>query len=178
MMGWSQEVLFNKRRFSELVWEGIGWQEFYSGKKVKWIGWLGRELGFVSVRSATQMACISASCSNLQMLWSFSFVADIAVGTAAFLWYFLLKKGTWTFHAKQWPTPPSTQGVHQIIPQLSPDQSSYATDPFYSNLSRIWARFVTKGDLYMPCKTMASPHWLLFKTDILVELLIYLLHFK
>jgi hypothetical protein len=32
MVGLSQEVLFNKRRFSEIIWEGIGWQEFYSGK--------------------------------------------------------------------------------------------------------------------------------------------------
>jgi hypothetical protein len=31
----SQEVLFKKRKFSEIIWESIGWQEFYSGKKVK-----------------------------------------------------------------------------------------------------------------------------------------------
>jgi len=45
MMGWSQEVLFKKRRFLDIIWEGIGWQE-YSEKKVKWMGgWLGREDG-------------------------------------------------------------------------------------------------------------------------------------
>jgi len=31
-MGLSQEVLFKKRRFSEIIWEDIGWQEFYSEK--------------------------------------------------------------------------------------------------------------------------------------------------
>ena len=42
-----------------------------------------------------------------------------------------------------------------IILHLSPDQSSYATHTFYSNLSRILVWFVTKGDSYMPCKAMA-----------------------
>ena len=49
--------------------------------------------------------------------------------------------------------------LHQIIPQISSDQSSYTTHPFYSNLSTIWVAFVTKGDLYMPYKAMASFHW-------------------
>ena len=51
------------------------------------------------------------------------------------------------------------------IPHFSPDQSSYATHTFYSNLSKISAWFVTKGDSYMPCKATAlSPsrvcYWL------------------
>ena len=53
MMGWSQEVLFKKRRFLDIIWEG--WQEFILKKKLnEWVsGWVEK------------MACIRASFSDL-----------------------------------------------------------------------------------------------------------------
>jgi len=57
-----------------------------------------------------------------------------------------------------------------IILHLSPDQSSYATHTFYSNLSRILVWFVTKGDSYMPCKAMALSPKLRAKADDLLTM--------
>jgi len=161
-MGLSQEY-FKKRDFQKLL--GGHWLQSLLWKKlIKGGYWVESGPLFLSVVLLRWHVC-SAPFSNYEW-YSYMFVPDIAVEKQPFYNIFNWQRDLNILckviiaHSTKY----SRSNTNITSPHFSPDQSSYATHTFYSNLSKISAWFVTKGLIHAMQRARPSPQ-VVFVTD-------------